>query len=121
MRFKPTTWFPIAVGLSAINVVAAGFAAQPGEPLHAGAHAALAVAFGLWAHRLRQGLRGGDLHSRVEALEADARDLSALGADIDTLRQQLGEAQERLDFVERMLAQAPDRRRLEPEDRAPPG
>ncbi|HEX5818807.1 MAG TPA: hypothetical protein VFY20_08005 [Gemmatimonadales bacterium] len=120
MRFKPTTWFPIAVVLSAINVVAAGFAAQPGEPVHAATHAALAVAFGIWAHRLRQGIRGGDLHTRVEALEADAGGLSALDAEMGRLRQELGEAQERLDFVERMLAQGPDRHRLQPEDRAPP-
>jgi hypothetical protein len=120
MALKSRIWFPVAAGLSAINFVAAGFAMQPGEPLHAAVHAALAVAFGVWAQRLRQAPAGGELRSRVEALEAGADGLSALDAEMGRLRQELGEAQERLDFVERMLARGPDRHRLEPEDRAPP-
>jgi hypothetical protein len=120
MALKPATWFPIAVGLSAINVVAVWFAVQPGEPLHATAHAALAVAFGIWAHRLRQRPGGDDVRARLEALESDAGSLSALDAEMGRLRQELSDAQERLDFVERMLAQGPVTRRLEPEDRSPP-
>ncbi len=46
MTFKPAIWFPIAVVLSVINVVGAGFAAGQAEPLHATIHAALALAFG---------------------------------------------------------------------------
>jgi hypothetical protein len=56
MTFKPAIWYPIAVVLSAINLVGVGFAVGPGEPWHAATHAALALGFGLWAQRLRQGL-----------------------------------------------------------------
>jgi len=104
MIFKPKTWFPIAVGLSVLNLIGVWFAVQPVEPLHATTHAALAVAFGLWAQRLRQGPRGEELQAGLEALEIE------MGA----LRQELAETQERVDFVERMLAQAPEPRRVDP-------
>ena len=59
MTFKPAIWFPIAVALSAINLVGVGFAVGPGESLHAATHAALALVFGLWAQRLRRAPRDG--------------------------------------------------------------
>ena len=52
MTFKPAIWRPIAIVLSVINLVAAAFAAGSAEPLHAGVHVALGLAFGLWAQRL---------------------------------------------------------------------
>ena len=58
MTFKPAIWSPIAVVLSVINLVAVGFAAGQPQPWHAAGHAALALAFGLWAQRLRQGADG---------------------------------------------------------------
>jgi hypothetical protein len=94
MTFKPAIWYPIAVVLSAINLLGAGFAAASAEPWHATVHAALAVAFGLWASRLRQGPGGSELQDRLEALEFE----------VSNLRQELGETQERLDFAERLLA-----------------
>ncbi len=100
MTFKPKTWFPIATLLSVINVGAVWFAAMPGEPLHATGHAVLGVAFGLWAMHLRQ-------QPRVVALEAT---LDELQLEANAVRQELGEAQARLDLAERMLAQgAPGR------------
>jgi len=112
MTFKPAVWQPIAVVLSVINLVAVGFAAGEAEPWHAGVHAALGLAFGLWAQRLRQRSGGGselqgvsELQPRVEALEFEMSDL----------RRELSEAQERLDFTERMLAKGPEARRAEPE------
>ena len=105
MTFKPAIWYPIAVVLSVINLLGAGFAARQAEPLHATVHAALALAFGLWAQRLRQGRGGGEVQARLEALEAEA----------SNLRQELSETQERLDFAERLLAQAPDTRRVGPQ------
>jgi hypothetical protein len=105
MTFKPAIWYPIAVVLSVLNVIAVWFAAQPAEPWHATAHAALAVAFGLWAQRLRQGPRRGELQAGLEALEVE----------MSTLRQELSETQERVDFAERMLAQAPEPRRGDPQ------
>jgi hypothetical protein len=105
MTFKPALWQPIAVALSAINLVFVGLAAGSAEPWHAGVHAALALAFGLWAQRLRWGPGGGELQPRLEALEFEA----------SNLRRELSEAQERLDFAERVLAQGEESRRLGPE------
>ncbi len=104
MTFKPATWYPIAVVLSVLNVVGVWFAARPAEPWHAATHAALAVAFGLWAGRLRRVPGGSEFQSGLEALELE----------VNALRQELGEAQERLDFAERLLAQEPELRRVHP-------
>ena len=105
MTFKPAIWVPIAAGLSAINLVAVGFAAAAAESWHAGIHAALGLAFGLWAQRLRQGPGGGDVQTRLEGIEVE----------MGSLRRELTEAQERLDFTERVLAQAAEARRVGPE------
>jgi|SRR3990172_6668973 len=111
MTFKPAIWYPIAVLLSVINLVGVGFAAGQAEPWHATIHGALALAFGLWAHRLRQGPGGSELQTRLEAVEA----LEALEAEVSKLRQELSEMQERLDFAERLLAQGPETRRVGPQ------
>jgi hypothetical protein len=111
MTFKPATWYPIAVMLAIANVVGAGFAA--GTPWHAGAHAALALGFGLWAQRLRQRRDQGEGETSVGGGEGDR--LEALEDELSRLRQELSETQERLDFTERMLAQRPDPRRVEPQ------
>jgi hypothetical protein len=111
MTFKSAIWFPIAVVLSVINLVAAGFAAGEPQPWHVGTHAALALAFGLWAQRLRLRPRGSELQAPLEVLEA----LDALEADVSKLRQELSETQERMDFTERLLAQGPESRRMGPQ------
>jgi hypothetical protein len=116
MTFKPSTWFPIAVLLSVGNLVLVGF--MP-PPWHAAVHAGLALAFGLWAYRLRQGSGGNQLEDRVEALEAlgapEALEaLDALQHDVTMLRQELSQTQERLDFAERLLVRAPEARRVDP-------
>jgi hypothetical protein len=104
MTFKPTIWYPIAVVLSVLNLAATGFAAAQAEPWHATTHASLALAFGLWAYRLRQRPEGGELQTRLEAIEFE----------VTTMRQELSEAQERLDFAERLLAQGPEGHRVSP-------
>lgn len=101
MTFKPAVWRPITIVLSAANVIAVWFAAIPAEPLHATSHAALAVAFALWAQRLRQTPPHEELDAGLEAVEIE----------MDQLRQELGAAEERLDFAERMLAQEREPRR----------
>jgi len=108
---KRESWYPIAVGLTAINLVGVGFAVGPGEPWHAAIHAALALVCGLWAQRLRQGRGGSELEGRLEGLEAEVSRLEALEADVNKLRHELSEAQERLDFAERLLARGPDARK----------
>jgi hypothetical protein len=112
MTFKPTIWYPIAVLLSVINLVAVGFAAGPA---HTTVHAALALGFGLWAQRLRKGAGGRELQARLEGLEAEVSSLEALEGEVSKLRQGLTEAQERLDFFERLLARGPESRRVGPE------
>jgi len=112
MTFKPAIWYPIAVVLSVINLVGAGFAAGQAEPGHATIHAALALAFGLWAQRLRQRPGGSELPAGLEALDA-------LEAEVSKLRQELSETQERLDFAERVLAQGPEARRVGPQREGP--
>jgi hypothetical protein len=108
MTFKPKIWYPIAAVLSVLNVVSVWFAAAPAEPAHATIHAVLAVAFGVWAQNLRAKLRGGELRELQAGLEP-------LGLEVDQLRQELIETQERLDFAERVLAQGRDPRRVEPD------
>ena len=43
MAFKPTTWYPIAVVLSVVNLAGAGFAIGQAQPEHAAIHVALAA------------------------------------------------------------------------------
>lgn len=107
MTFKPAIWYPIAVVLSVINLAGIGFA---GGPAHATIHGVLALAFGLWAQRLRKepGPGRSELQAQLEALEA-------LEAEVSNLRQELSEMQERLDFAERVLSQVPGTRRVGPE------
>jgi hypothetical protein len=94
--------------LSGLNLGGAGFAIGTGEPSHAFAHVLGAGAFAIWAGFLRR-------QSREEvALETPAG-LDALEEEVNRLRQELSETQERLDFTERMLAQRPDPRRVDPE------
>jgi hypothetical protein len=114
MRFKSRKWYPIAAVLSAVNLVAVGFAAGEPQPWHVAIHAALALAFGLWAQSLRQRLRGSELEGPVEVLEV-LEGLEALEGDVSRLRQELNEMQERLDFTERVLAKGPESRRVEPQ------
>jgi len=99
MRFKPSVWFPISVLLSGLNLGAIAFAV--GEPWHAMAHGALAVAFGLWAMRLKQRRDAGQDQQAIEA--PDATRMEILEEELTRLRHELTEAQERLDFTERML------------------
>jgi hypothetical protein len=113
MTFKPAIWYPIAAVLSVINLVAVGFAAAEADPgpWHAGIHAALALAFGLWAQRLRQRRGGSELPAPLEVLDA----LEAVEVEVSKLRQELNETQERLDFTERLLAQGQEARRVGPQ------
>ena len=106
MALKPAIWYPIAVALSIVNVVAAGFAWQPGAPLHAAGHLVLALGFGFWAARLKQGLGTRELQDQIEILQIE----------VSEIRKELSEAQERIDFAERLLAQEPLPRQVKPED-----
>ena len=97
MTFKPALWRPIAAVLSVVNLGAVGFAAGAAEPWHATIHAGLALAFAAWAQRL------GRSSTPLAQTEA-ASSLEGLEAELDQLRGELAETQERLDFTERVLA-----------------
>jgi hypothetical protein len=109
MTFKPAIWRPIVVVLSILNVGGAGFAVAAAEPWHAATHAVLALGFWYWAQRLRPVSAASDVQGRLEALEVEMTDM----------RRELSEAQERLDFAERLLAQGREARRVEPERQEP--
>jgi hypothetical protein len=105
MTFNPAVWRPIAIVLSVLNLV--GVWMYAGDPLHASAHAVVALGFALWAQRLRPASGKTELPpERLESLEAE----------LSRLRQELVETQERLDFTERMLAQGSEKRRVGPQE-----
>jgi hypothetical protein len=103
MTFKPKIWYPVALILALVNVAGIWLAAAAAEPPHATLHGVLGVAFALWAQRLRT-------RRQAEAAEL-APGTEALALDVDDLREQLAETQERLDFAERMIAQGTPQRR----------
>jgi hypothetical protein len=76
---------------------------------HAVGHAIAAVAFGLWAMTLRSQLR---LERQPVGRPELPEHMEQLEAEMDSLRQQLMETQERLDFTERMLAQRHEAERV---------
>lgn len=106
MALNPRIWFPIAVLGCLVNVVGAAFALGPAEPWHPALHAALAVAFGVWAQHLRTRLR-----PNVQQRE-DEPEVAALRDEVGLLRRELSELQERMDFAERLLTQARDKERV---------
>lgn len=112
MIFKPAVWYPIAVGLTVLNVL--GVFVYASEPWHATAHAVLALGFGVWAQRLLKPSGGSQVQGGSQVNEVQDR-LEALDAEVSRLRQELGEAQERLDFAERLLAQKRETRGAGPE------
>jgi hypothetical protein len=72
----------------------------------------LVVAIGTWgAVKIAKVMA----QSRVAGDPDTAGRLQALEQDVSTLRQEMVEAQERLDFAERVLAQKPETRRVGPE------
>jgi hypothetical protein len=98
MTFKPKLWYPIALLLTLVNVAGVWVAAAATEPPHATLHGVLGVVCALWAGRLRRRLKEGEAEALPPGNET-------LALDVDDLREQLAETQERLDFAERVLAQ----------------
>ena len=105
---NPRFWYPVAVLGTLANLVGVAFAVSPSSsPWHATIHAGLAVAFGVWAQRLKGRLRPG-----IANRDKDA-EIDALRDEIDAMGRELGELQERLDFVERVLSQPSESTREE--------
>ena len=112
MRFKPSVWFPIAVILAGVNLIYVPFVS--GDPWHAFAHGAVGVGFALWAQRLKQ-RRDAERAEQRAAVEAGSGErVEVLEDEVTKLRQELSDAQERLDFTERMLTQKDQTREPRP-------
>jgi len=105
MRFNPRVWTPIAQVLVAVNVAAIYFAAESAEPWHATLHGALGVACMFWAERLRA-------RATRALYEDDEAQPELMPGEVDHLRNELAEVQERLDFAERMLTQRHEQDRV---------
>jgi hypothetical protein len=101
--------FPVAIAWAVVNVAGLVWAAVSGEPMHATIHAALAVAFGYGAVRLRHTPERREDVSRIEVLEDE----------ISKLQRELTEKQEGLDFAEQLLAKRPETIRMDPQRFAP--
>jgi hypothetical protein len=108
MTFKPALWQPIAVVLTVINLIGVAAATMP---WHATVHAVLALGFGLWAQRLRQGA-GADLGAVRQQMEEQAAALEEAQRMLAGQSTQLAELHERVDFAERVLSQVRDRSAL---------
>jgi len=114
MKTKPSKWYPLALILTVVNLIAVPVYAA--DPMHSMAHGAAAVGFGLWAQRLRRRRDEVDEQSGGAVEAGGTSRMELLEDELTRLRQELTEAQERLDFTERMLAQRSqqDQSRSEP-------
>jgi len=107
MALRAARWFPIATVLSIVNLI--WVALSVSEPAHAAAHLALAAVFGIWALRLHSAMAATT--TRLESPEA----IDALFAEVNELRRELSDVQERLDFAERLLGRDAESHRIERE------
>jgi len=116
MWFRHRAWIPIAWVLSLINFGGVWFAARDGQAWHGTIHASLALLFAVGAQRLQARQRPA-LKSPVDDPTARGRtleDVEACFAELDQLKQRVSELEERVDFVERLLAKQRDAQRLGP-------
>ena len=95
--------FPVAIAWALVNLAGLGWAVAMGEGMHGGMHAALAVAFGWWAVRLRP---SRDPKAAQDPMERDKR-VAVLEDEVSELQRRLSETQEGLNFTEQLLAKRP--------------
>lgn len=112
MWFKHRAWIPVAWLVSLGNLISVWFAGSA-EPWHATIHASLAVLFGLGAQRLaaRPDSARGQLKSEKRQM---LEDLQIRLGELDELKQQVYEIEDRVDFAERLLAKQREGQRLGP-------
>ena len=108
MALMTRVLYPAGLIFTAVNIAGVGFASGLGEGAHAATHVVLAGAGAWFTHRLHR--RSGTEQAALGARDREER-LEALAADLEMQRRELAEAQERLDFAERLLTQAADTRR----------
>lgn len=100
--------YPIAAVASVLNLLAI-FPTAGG--MHAFAHGAIALGFGLWAQRLR--LQKRQPVEAPRALESPDR-MQVLESEVSDLQHQLAETQRGLQFAEQLLAKRPEQREQQP-------
>lgn len=100
--------------LSILNLGGFIVALRDGESTHALGHVAAGIALLAWSRSLRERMRESGEKDSIRAGDRDAQ-IAGIESDVGHLRRELSEAQERLDFTERMLAQ-----RRDPYPAAPP-
>jgi Tfp pilus assembly protein PilO len=116
MWFRHRAWIPVAWVLSLINFGSVWYAAREAQPWHAALHALLTILFALGARRL-QARQRPELHSREvdpTARSETLEDVQASVGELDRLKQRMTELEERVDFVERLLAKQREAQRLGP-------
>lgn len=106
------TWRRLAIVASVFNVAGAGFAIAAGEGWHAGIHVSLALGFGFAAQRLAEIDRKAAPTSLQAQLDEQTAALEEAETKLALQAKQLAELEERMDFTERMLAQARDKQKL---------
>ena len=99
------TWRRLAIIASVFNVAGAVFALAAREGWHAGIHISLAMGFGFAAQRLGEIDRKAVPDNLQTQLDEQAERIARQA-------RQLAELEERMDFAERMLAQARDKQKL---------
>ena len=102
MYFNPAIWKPIAIVLSVLNVGGLIMALSAGEPAHAMGHVVVGVGLAFWVRRLGERARE-ETGASISGTEHQSQ-LEGLESEVDQLRRELTETQERLDFAERMMA-----------------
>ncbi len=121
MWFKHRAWIPVLWLSSGANIVAAYYAAMPGEAMHATLHALVAVVSALGAQYLstrKKNAAGAadadeDLVERVNELESRLADQHQLPSGVE---HRLAELEERLDFTERALVDVRNRAQHPPRE-----
>ena len=110
MWFKHRAWIPVTWILSIANLASVWFAARPGEPWHATAHALLAAGLALGARHLQERQRtAGQDEQWQQTLDQDEHSQEAV-ADVHA---RVEELEERLDFAERLLSKERDGDRVD--------
>ena len=95
--------YVVAATLTAINLAGLVYAAVMGEPWHAFGHVALLVLCARWARSLRE---------RAEDPAGSSDRIELLEDEVSQLRGELFEAQERLEFAERMMVSQVERTQM---------
>lgn len=96
--------YKVVIAFGVLNVAGFGYAVADGEPWHAATHAALSLVAWGWARAIqRRRLESGSTDGEIERVQAALDDAEAALAQQAS---QIAELQERMDFTERVLAQA---------------